>query len=87
MKILVVQLLPRQYRQLLNRYKGEHEIVNYKSTKTMDTGVIKRKAESADKVIIMTRFVSHKALDVIPREKTIFVNGCMSDLLRQLDEL
>lgn len=87
MKVLIVQLFPRQFQQLLQKYRGPHKLSYRDSTNPEQLHVLDGQIGRADKVILMTKFVAHKVSDHVPAEKRIFVNGGITDVIKTLGEL
>lgn len=81
MKILVVPLFPRQYEWLKGAYKGPHEIEYLDSAKGESPNVLETKAKRADKVVVLTKFISHSHWDKIPRDKLIHIDSVNIDRL------
>lgn len=87
MDVLIIQLIPKQFQQLKARYKGKHNLDYLPTSDNGNLKVISVRAAKADKVLLMTKFVSHKIVDHLPDGKTVYVNGGITDLLRTLKDL
>lgn len=87
MNVLIVQLYPRQFHQIQQRYRGPHKLSYRDSTNPEQLHVLDNQVGRAEKVLIMTRFVAHKVTDHVPADKRIFVNGGISDVIKTLKEL
>lgn len=79
MKALFVQLFPRQFQRIQDAYRGPLELDFIDSAKDEGIDRLKAKAESADKVILITKFMSHKQMDVIPRNKVVHLGSVNID--------
>lgn len=88
MNVLIVQLFPRQFEWLNRAYDGPHELDFLDSAKEESVTRLKAKADRADKVVVLTKFISHSHWDVIPRDKVIHSDSVNLDrLLHILDTL
>lgn len=88
MNVLIVQLFPRQFEWLNKVYGGPHQLDFLDSAKDESIDRLKTKVRQADKVVVLTKFVSHSHTDVIPKDKTIYADSVNMDrLLHILDTL
>lgn len=88
MNVLIVQLFPRQFEWLNKVYGGPHRLDFLDSAKDESIDRLKTKVRQADKVVVLTKFVSHSHTDVIPKEKVIHADSVNMDrLLHILDTL
>jgi len=82
-KILIIGMLPNQFVIIQKEYeqhfelKGAHEI----------TGTNRNIADTADKVIMLTKFVSHSTQNMIPKEKLIYADGGITNVRSTLEKL
>jgi hypothetical protein len=85
--VLFVQLFPRQFEWLTQKYVGPHQLDFLDSSKDESVTRLKDKAARADKVVVLSKFISHSKYDknVLPREKVIYCDSV--NLERMLDVL
>lgn len=81
MNVLIVPLFPRQFEWLKAEYKGPHDIEYLDSAKGESPLVLESKAKRADKVVVLTKFISHSHWDKVPREKLIHSDSVNIDRL------
>lgn len=81
MNVLIVPLFPRQFEWLKQTYQGPHVIEYLDSAKGESPRVLEDKAKRADKVVVLTKFISHSHWDKVPREKLIHSDSVNMDRL------
>jgi hypothetical protein len=82
-RALVVGLLPPQARKVAEAFPG-CGLKFMSREREREVGAV---AESFDHVVLMTKFISHKVQDQVPREKRELVNGGITDLRRRLKQI
>jgi hypothetical protein len=75
MKVLFVQLFARQFHPIQSAYDGPLELDYLDSAQDESIERLKAKAASADKVVLITKFISHKHSDVVPRDKVEYLDS------------
>ena len=88
MNVLIVPLFPRQFDWLSKAYDGPHHLDFHDSSKDESVNRLKAKAARADKVVVLTKFISHSHYDnnVLPRDKIIYADSVNLDRMLQLLE-
>lgn len=74
MNVLVMQLFPRQFHFLSQAYKGPHKL-DYVDSADQSMLEVKTKVKRADKVVVLSKFISHSQFEQIPREKIIHADS------------
>ena len=87
MTILILQLLPRQFRYIQQRYSGPHTLSFMETTKRPNIAQTRKQIDAHDKVLLPTKFASHGMASVIPSTKLLLAHGGMSDILRVLGQV
>lgn len=87
MNVLIVQMQNKQLQQIKTKYKGPHTLELRDSSEPERWAELDGQVSRADKVILVTKFCSHKVLSHIPVEKRLYANGGISSVMAILGEL
>lgn len=87
LNILIAGLLPVHNQELLRGFgsRGNLRFITTDASAAQWGRTVN--STKFDKVIVATRFVSHKHYDHVPRAKLVYANGGMSSVRRLLDEM
>jgi hypothetical protein len=86
-RVLIIGLTDAQFSEIENEFGKEFDFRHVDSTSTRNPATWKDKVANSQYIIMMTKFISHSAHDVLGGKKPIMVNGGMSDLRNHLTEL
>lgn len=87
MNVLLMQLFPRQFHFLSHAYKGPHKL-DYVDSSDQSMLEVKTKVKRADKVVVLTKFISHSQFEQIPREKIIHADSVnIANLIDVIDSI
>lgn len=86
MKIGVVGLIPPQIQQMRNRLPG-YALEFLPRDNEQKSSNVTTFVKSMDKVVLMTRFISHSTSDKVPPEKRVMITGGTSMAVHRIKEL